>query len=210
MTRSTARQGMTAARRHSKPTPGGDNRVRIVAGQYRGRWIEFPDVPGLRPTGNRVRETLFNWLGQRLDGLRCLDLFAGSGALGFEAASRGAAEVVMVETDRGAILALKRNRERLGAQACRIEGGDALALLARSTAQFDLIFLDPPFASGFMARALALAHARLAKDGRVYCEWGDPLDALVADPAAGAWQVVRSGKAGVVHFALLAPRESAP
>ena len=210
MTRTTARPKANETRPHSKPrTParsGGANRVKIIAGKFRGRWIEFPDVEGLRPTGNRIRETLFNWLGQRMDGMRCLDLFAGSGALGFEAASRGAAEVVMVEYAPAAIASLKANRERLGASMCAIERGDALLFMGNSHGHFDVIFADPPFASGFMDRVLEKAGARLTETGLLYCEWGAPIDQLLANPVCTDWEIVRQGKAGVVHFALLKRR----
>src|SRR5205814_2496593 len=107
------------------------NRVRIIGGEWRSRLVQFPDAPGLRPTPDRVRETLFNWLGQRLDGLACLDLFAGSGALGFEAASRGAARVVMVEHDRAVSAHLERTRALVGARQVEIVQGDAFDYLAR-------------------------------------------------------------------------------
>src|SRR3954466_2534447 len=102
-----------------------ENRVRIIGGEHRGRRIAVPDRPGLRPTPDRVRETLFNWLGQRLDGLACLDLFAGSGALGFEAASRGAARVVMVENDRAAFESLKASLAAIGAKQVELAFADA-------------------------------------------------------------------------------------
>ena len=124
---------MHAARRSSSnkaPTGRPAGRVRIVGGVWRSRVIEVPERPELRPTPNRVRETLFNWLGQELTGLACLDLYAGSGALGFEAASRGAARVVMVERDRVALRALEKNRAALDAKQVEIASGDALAYLA--------------------------------------------------------------------------------
>lgn len=214
MTRNTARQNKASAKRHSKPSvqarSGGDNRVRIIAGQFRGRWIEFPDTPGLRPTGNRIRETLFNWVGQRLDDKICLDLFAGSGALGFEAASRGAARVVLVENAPEAIHSLNRNRERLHAGTCQLVRANAMEYLAESKEFFDLIFVDPPFASGLMVQILSIAGHRLSPKGMVYCEWGEPLEDVIANTGVGTWEIVRQGKAGVVHFALLALPEPAP
>ena len=105
----------SAAAKLKGAKPNDPNRIRIIGGQWRSRIIEFPDGEGLRPTANRIRETLFNWLGQTLHDKRCLDLFAGSGALGFEAASRGAVEVVLVENNRAAMQALKRNQEKLAA-----------------------------------------------------------------------------------------------
>src|SRR6187399_1285371 len=138
-------------------TPGatrGRNRVRIIAGKWRSRIVKFPAAAALRPTPDRVRETLFNWLGQRLDGLACLDLFAGSGALGFEALSRGAARVVMVEASRESARNLSDNALALGATDLEIVPGDALSYLARTAESFDVAFLDPPYASDLAARAL--------------------------------------------------------
>src|SRR5260221_12711276 len=130
---------MTALRRSSSPTgagrrsaPAGRNRVRIIAGKWRSRQVRFPPAAQLRPTPDRVRETLFNWLGQRLDGLACLDLFAGSGALGFEAASRGAARVVLVEHDRAVANALRESARVLAAEGLEIVQSEALSYLERS------------------------------------------------------------------------------
>src|SRR6201987_3699494 len=120
------------------------NRVRIIGGRWRRRVIRFPPAAQLRPTPDRVRETLFNWIGQRLDGLEALDLFAGSGALGFEALSRGAARVVMVERDRRVAEGLREAARELEAKAAHVVQGEALAFLARDTASYDVVFLDPP------------------------------------------------------------------
>jgi 16S rRNA (guanine(966)-N(2))-methyltransferase RsmD len=117
-----------------------DNEVRIVGGQWRSRRIRFTPRSELRPTPDRVRETLFNWLGQDLTGLTCLDLFAGSGALGFEAASRGAAQVVMVERDRTAVASLDTNLKLLGARQVELIRGDALEFLRGDRRQYDVIF----------------------------------------------------------------------
>lgn len=174
------------------------NQVRIIGGQWRRRILHFPDAPGLRPTPDRVRETLFNWLGQRLDGLRCLDLFAGSGALGFEAASRGAREVVMVERDSRTMAALKANREVLGAQGIELATADGLAWLAGEHGLFDVIFLDPPFQSGLLENALAGAATRLTPEGKIYVEFG-------VRPDLEGWRVLREDKAGQSHFCLLEP-----
>lgn len=122
------------------------NQVRIIAGQWRGRRLTFPDVEGLRPTADRIRETLFNWLAPVLPGSRCLDLFAGSGALGFEAASRGASKVVMNDLSPVVAGALKANRERLQAERIEIFCGQPRACLERLQGAFDVVFLDPPFA----------------------------------------------------------------
>ncbi|MGQ9862063.1 MAG: 16S rRNA (guanine(966)-N(2))-methyltransferase RsmD [Thiobacillaceae bacterium] len=173
--------------------------MRIIGGVWRSRVIDFPDLPGLRPTPDRVRETLFNWLGQRLDGRRCLDLFAGSGALGFEAASRGAAEVVMVERDARAIASLRAQAVKLGAAQVRIVAADGLDFLAGECGRFDLILLDPPFDSGQLAPALARAATRLAAGGRIYAEFGKR-------PDLTGWRVLREGRAGSSHFCLLEPQ----
>ena len=143
------------------------NRVRIIAGTWRSRVIRFPPAAALRPTPDRVRETLFNWLGQRLDGLACLDLFAGSGALGFEALSRGARRVVMVERDRAVAAALRASAKELGASGADIVEGDSLKYLERSAERFDVVFLDPPFASDLAARALEALPPRLNPGARV-------------------------------------------
>ena len=177
----------------------GRNRVRIVGGEWRSRLVRFPGTPGLRPTPDRVRETLFNWLGQRLDGLACVDLFAGSGALGFEALSRGAARAVLIERDRATAEALRAAALELGAKGAEIVAGDALAWIARGGGvgeRFDLAFVDPPFASELAAQVLAKLPARLNPGARVYVESAQPL-------APGApWTKLREGRAGAVRFAL--------
>ncbi len=162
------------------------------------------DLDGLRPTPDRVRETLFNWLGQRLDGLRCLDLFAGSGALGFEAASRGAARVVMVERNAKAAAQLRANQARLAARTIEIAEADALRLAASlPPGAFDVVFLDPPFGEpALLARALALAAPLVAADGWLYVECGEGID-LAVQPALAGWSVLREGKAGAVFYHLL-------
>jgi 16S rRNA (guanine966-N2)-methyltransferase len=173
------------------------NRVRIIGGQYRRRLLDFPGSAGLRPTPDRVRETLFNWLGQDLPGWTCLDLFAGSGALGFEAASRGAGRVVMIERERAALDALEKNRAVLGANQVDILRADALAWLANSRETFDLIFVDPPFDSGLAGTVLAGLAAHLKSGGQAYIEQPAP----VAPPPG--FIIQRSGRAGRSHFALL-------
>ena len=145
-----------------------ENRVRIIGGTFRGRRIAVPDRPGLRPTPDRVRETLFNWLGQRLDGLACLDLFAGSGALGFEAASRGAARVALVENDQAAFRALDETRKTIGFGAVELIYGDAFDYLSRGDGVFDVVFLDPPFRQNALAAALERLPRRLKPGARVY------------------------------------------
>ncbi len=124
------------------------NQVRLIGGDFRRRRLHFPDAPGLRPTPDRVRETLFNWLGQDLTGMACLDAFAGSGALGFEAASRNASRVVMLESSRETVEVLKKNQEMLNARQVEIVQADAMSWMKRSQARFDLVLLDPPFNSG--------------------------------------------------------------
>ena len=163
----------------------------------RGRRLAVPSRPGLRPTPDRVRETLFNWLGQRLDGLACLDLFAGSGALGFEAASRGAARVVMVENDREAFAALERHRELLRAPRVDLVFGDALAYLAGGAQAFDVVFLDPPFRQNALGPVLEQLAARVAAGGRVYLESPAPLE------AQAPWRELRRARAGQVSYQLL-------
>ncbi|WP_434630759.1 16S rRNA (guanine(966)-N(2))-methyltransferase RsmD [Chromobacterium sp. CV08] len=174
------------------------NKVRIIGGDYRRRLLPFPDADGLRPTPDRVRETLFNWLGQDLYGKNCLDLFAGSGALGFEAASRSARRVVMVEKSRKAYESLQANRQLLQAAALEVQAGDALLYLKNSRERFDVIFVDPPYDSDLLEQALPLLAERLSDDGVAYVEarqWPEALpDGLVEH---------RRDKAGIVQYGLL-------
>lgn len=180
----------------SNPSRPG-NQVRIIAGDFRRRILHFPDIPGLRPTPDRVRETLFNWLGQELTGMICLDAFAGSGALGFEAASRNAARVVMLESTRQACDALKHNRELLKADRIEIQQTETLAWMRGSAEQFDVIFLDPPFASGLVEKSLPLAVKLLGPEGSIYVEQSDEIH------APEGFIIHRQGRAGQSHFALL-------
>jgi 16S rRNA (guanine966-N2)-methyltransferase len=177
------------------------NRVRIIGGQWRSRIISFPASEGLRPTPDRVRETLFNWLGQTLQGRSCLDLFGGSGALGFEAASRGSARVVIVETGRAAYFALQTNARLLhggDAESTNLEllQRDALQFLASTRERFDVVFLDPPYRSDLLPRCFALLADRLNRGGTVYFE----SDGAGMPPAG--WQLMKSGRAGKVRFHL--------
>jgi 16S rRNA (guanine966-N2)-methyltransferase len=195
---------------HFKPSTAGRpkssnvaNRVRIIGGNWRSRIIGFTDADGLRPTASRVRETLFNWLGQSLHGKRCLDLFSGSGALGFEAASRGAIEVVMLETQPAALLALKENQRKLDAAMCRIAATDALKYLRTAIQKFDVVFVDPPFASDLMAPVLIELADSLAEEAMVYTEWHLPITDVLANLSDDSWEVVKKGRAGAVHFALI-------
>lgn len=177
------------------------NSVRIIGGEWRRRQLRFPDALGLRPTPDRVRETLFNWLGQSLDGLSCLDLFAGSGALGFEAASRGAAKVVLVERSPAAAASLRANLKLLNAQTLHLWQGDALQFAPASPDRFDVIFLDPPYRQGWLDR-IAPFLDRLAKPGaRVYAEAEAE---LVPWPG---WTMLRQGNAGQVFYHLLEREE---
>jgi 16S rRNA (guanine966-N2)-methyltransferase len=175
----------------------GANRVRIIGGQWRGRVLRFPATEGLRPTPDRVRETVFNWLGQDLSGLRCLDLFAGSGAFGLESLSRHAREAVLVERSRRVCEALRTSAAALGATSARIVCADALEFAARAQGPFDVVFVDPPYGDGLLDRTLPLLPPLLAAGARVYLE----SDTAVA--LAPGWQVRREGRAGAVRFQLI-------
>ena len=173
--------------------------MRIIGGQWKRSKLPVADRPGLRPTPDRVRETLFNWLGQDLSGWRCLDAFAGSGALGFEAASRGAAEVVLLERDAALVASLRQSQQRLKAEAMRIEASDAIAWMGRAPARsFDLVLLDPPFGSDLAEPALPQARAWWPTTASSTWRHGRRLHA-----APEGWTVHRQGRAGAVHFHLL-------
>jgi 16S rRNA (guanine966-N2)-methyltransferase len=188
---------------------GGRNSVRIIGGSWRGRRITFPDVPGLRPTPDRVRETLFNWLQHDIAGARCLDLFAGSGALGLEALSRGAKELVFVEQSVAASRALQEQLARLGAERRSqvVEMGAARYLRGAAPA-FDIVFLDPPFGRDALAEYIPLLDSGhwLKPGSQVYLE---------NEKAAGApllpahWELLKSKSAGEVgyHLARVSSRE---
>ncbi|MCB1876854.1 MAG: 16S rRNA (guanine(966)-N(2))-methyltransferase RsmD [Chromatiales bacterium] len=176
--------------------------MRIIGGDWRGRRLSFPDVAGLRPTPDRVRETLFNWLQGELAGRRCLDLFAGSGALGLEAASRGAAETVWVEQDRHAVQALRANLRELGHTAGRVEQADALRWLRQGAQPFDIVFIDPPYQAGLLSPAVGLLESGgwLAPGAWIYLEH----DSHQARPVLPQnWQVIRDRRAGQVNYYLL-------
>ena len=184
-----------------KTVPPGE--IRIIGGLYKRSKLPVPSKPGLRPTPDRVRETLFNWLGQDLTGWRCMDVFAGTGALGFEAASRGAAAVLLCEQDPALALQLKAVQERLKAGMCRIERGDGLSALKRAApGSLQLVLLDPPFESTFFESALQAAARAIGPTGLVYLEAPKPWSDEELLPLG--LQVHRSGKAGAVHFHLLA------
>lgn len=188
----------------ARPTKGSPRApagaVRIIGGRWRSRRLEFPQSAGLRPTPDRVRETVFNWLAPVLPGAACLDLFAGSGAFGFEAVSRGAVRAVLVERDVDAITALHANRAKLAADATEIVAGDVLTYLNGSASAFDVVFLDPPYASGLLAPCLVLLAARgwLRPDGWIYLE--APAGETPALPAG--WEIWRSKTAGQVGYHL--------
>lgn len=197
MKRAARPRGGTGAAQAADRGPG---ELRIIGGEWRRRRLSILSLEGLRPTPDRVRETLFNWLGQRLDGLRCLDLFAGSGALGLEAGSRGAAAVTLVDADPRVVRQLLMNCDALGADASlQVLRADALHFLRDADPQqaFDVVFLDPPYALGLLPCCLAALPRLLAPGARVYVEDAGPVVAPVG------WEWVREGRAGRVHFGLL-------
>ena len=169
--------------------------VRIIGGQWRRSKLPVADKPGLRPTPDRVRETLFNWLGQDLSGWRVLDAFAGSGALGFEAGSRGAAEVRMLERDGQLADSLRQSKTRLKAEALQIECTNAMTWMERcEPARFELVLLDPPFEADLFDKALAAAARVVVPTGLIYLE----ADREVAPPEG--WEAWRAARAGAVHY----------
>ena len=181
--------------------------MRIIAGRWRGRQLRFPAALELRPTPDRVRETLFNWLQRPIVDARCLDLFAGSGALGFEALSRGAAEVVLVERDTAVARALRGSAELLGASAALIVAAEARAFLLGPARPFDVVFLDPPFAAGLLPDLCKLLEQRgwLAPRAYVYLE-NAVSDAAV--PLPDGWEAVRETRAGEVRAVLVQRRDA--
>ncbi|TSE18967.1 Ribosomal RNA small subunit methyltransferase D [Tepidimonas alkaliphilus] len=198
---------MSAPVRRGAP-PG---EVRIVGGRWRRSKLPVPPLPGLRPTPDRVRETLFNWLGQHLHGWRCVDAFAGTGALGLEAASRGAVEVVLVERQPQLLRALHEHVQRLqgASDVVRVVGGEALGVLAGlPAARWHLVLLDPPFDGGAALFEAALRQARrlVAADGLAYLEAPQPWDE--ARLASLGWAVQRHLRAGQVHAHLLRPLDN--
>jgi len=186
--------------------------VRIIGGQWKRTPLAVLDAEGLRPTPDRVRETVFNWLNHLLDGAweraRCLDLFAGTGALGFEAASRGAARVVMVEDNAAAVRQLQATRERLKAENVDIRRGDAFASATALAAQgeagrFQVIFLDPPYHRDWLVKILPVCERLLTDDGLVYAEAEVALEGESPPEWMAGWKVVRADKAGMVYYHLL-------
>jgi 16S rRNA (guanine(966)-N(2))-methyltransferase RsmD len=163
----------------ARPVGDRPREVRLIGGQWKRSKLPVADRPGLRPTPDRVRETLFNWLGQDLAGWRVLDAFAGSGALGFEAASRGAAEVMLLERDPVLWRSLQAVKARLHAEAVQVQGADAMAWMPRQAPErFELVLLDPPFDAGLSASAVAAALPLLVPGGWLYLEAAQPLDPL--------------------------------
>ncbi len=176
-------------------------KVRIIAGKWRGRKLEVMDSPGLRPSPDRVRETLFNWLQQEIVGARCLDLFAGSGAFAFEALSRDASEVILVESDPKSVESLRQHAETLGSENHTIQLADALSWLKQGIKDFDIIFLDPPFKQGYIEKccSLILEESLLKTNGLVYIE----SEKNLALP--DGWRIKKQKNAGQVQSLLIEP-----
>ena len=187
----------------------GKGRVRIIAGTWRRRQLSFPAIPGLRPTPDRVRETLFNWLGHRVVGAHCVDLFAGSGALGLEAASRGAASVTLVEQDQRLCRWLREQLVSLRASTVTVAQQTAAAFLAKAATPLDLVFLDPPFNTRLLGETLALLshHSTIGPETRIYIETGN-VEAML--PIPENWVVTHGQKAGQVRYYLASLRPSSP
>lgn len=178
------------------------NEVRIIGGRWKRCKLPVADRPGLRPTPDRIRETLFNWLGQSLTGWRCLDAFAGSGALGFEAASRDAAEVTLLERDSVSARSLSDSKARLKVDVLKVECADALAWMHRcAPAAYELVFLDPPFDADLSLPALKAAARVVVTDGFVYLESDRAFAAAEVQPLG--FNLHRHARAGAVHAHLL-------
>ncbi len=197
------------ARHRKKAASAARNRLRLIGGDWRGRKLTFPDAPGLRPTPDRVRETLFNWLAPVIRGARCLDLFAGSGALGLEALSRGAAEVVLVDSQAAVIAQLRQNLDLLQAgERGRVVLADARDWLDRNEAgpPFDIVFLDPPYQRNLLQPCIDALYrqARLRSPGWLYfeCNRDEALPDLPPD-----WQLQRQKTAGQIRYCLVRGQE---
>ena len=177
-----------------------NNQLRIIAGRWRGRKLAFAPVPGLRPTPDRVRETLFNWLGPVLSGARCLDLFAGSGALGIEAGSRGASELVLIDNNPLVVRTLRAQLQLLDFPAARVLQQDVNQWLATTATPFDVVFLDPPFRQQRLPECIALLEAGgwLAAGARVYMEAEKSWTPVLPD----SWELYRSKQAGQLGYHL--------
>ncbi len=178
------------------------NQIRIIGGEWRSRQISFYDLPGLRPTPVRVRETLFNWLQHDIPGSRCLDLYAGSGALGFEAASRGAKSVVQVENNPNACRALKENAIKLAATQIKIVQSDVFRYLAGNAEPFDIVFLDPPFGMSLVKQTCQWLADKgwLNRGTKIYVEIESSMKLLDALP--DNWMLLKSKTAGDVGYRL--------
>lgn len=184
----------------AKSAHAGNNLLRIIGGRWRSRKLPFPNLPGLRPTPDRVRETLFNWLAPVIPGAHCLDLFAGSGALGLEALSRNAASVTLVDSATEVTQTLKQHLTTLAARDARVINQSAISLLqSASTQAFDVVFIDPPFGQGLAECVIDLLSPHLSDQAWVYLEMGcdEPLPALPA-----RWQLYREKQAGQVCYRL--------
>jgi 16S rRNA (guanine966-N2)-methyltransferase len=192
---------MPAKGRKRKPGKGKSNQLRIIAGQWRGRKLEFPDHPGLRPTTDRVRETLFNWVAPMIEGARCLDLFAGSGALGFEALSRGAGNVIMVEQDAQVAEQLRSNARKLETHRLEVICMDAMLYLQTEAEAFDLVFLDPPFGRDLLLSCCMQLSGKgwLQPGAQVYLESEQDFTQTDLPPN---WKLQKHKKAGQVYYGL--------
>lgn len=176
-------------------------KIRIIGGTHRSRQLTVLDADGLRPTLDRVKETLFNWLGQDLTGQTCLDLFAGSGSLGFEAISRNAQSVTMVEKSSQVAQQLISNVKLLRAENCQIVNSEAQRFLAKNSLKFDVIFLDPPYNSALLEQSLRLITPHLAVDGVIYIEYHQNKSDL------SQFNILKHSQAGSVNYALLNLKE---
>ena len=202
MRRATRDNWVMTPKPSARRTENAPHVVRIIGGQWRRTRLPVADKPGLRPTPDRVRETLFNWLGQDLTGWRCVDAFAGTGALGFEAASRGATDVLLIEQDPALAASLRSLKERLKAEAVRVQRGDGIAAMrALSAGSVDLALLDPPFGADLFSPGLKAAASAVRPGGWVYLESPAPADD--AELEALGLAPHRYLKAGAVHAHLL-------
>lgn len=193
--------------RQRRRTRGGQNRLRIIGGQWRGRRLEFPDIPGLRPTPDRVRETLFNWLQAEIIDARCLDLFAGSGALGLEALSRGATGCVFVDENRRATAQIEAHLQTLHCDGSHIMQMPVHSFLEHGPddTPYDVVFLDPPFAQNLIKTSIDLLEEKgwLALGARIYLETENQLREL---PLPADWQLLKEKTSGQVTYRLVASR----